>query len=55
MQVAKVHSTTSKVLPSEHLIEELLVSKTTDQEAQSIITNQQKEMIRFLEANCDCV
>jgi hypothetical protein len=56
MQVAKAHSTTSHVLPKEHLIEELLVSKKTiDPETQSIIANQQKSMHRFLEANCDCV
>lgn len=56
MQVAKAHSTTNHVLPNEHLIEDLLVSKKTiDQEAQSIISNQQKSMHRFLEANCDCV
>ena len=56
MQVTKAYSTTNQVLPIEHLIDDLLVSKkTTDQEAQSIIANQQKSMHRFLEANCDCV
>jgi hypothetical protein len=56
MQVAKPHNPTNQVLPNEHLIEDLLVSKKTiDHETQSIITNQPKSMNRFLEANCDCV